>query len=117
MTPRDDLVETLGLDAGRAADKTKRSAKAFKFGLRAGNLTSFIPLSLSVCLKQAENSGSLSMISAIEKEAVETVRQIATNLLYPFLVRLSRDAGDLYLPRLQANHEKNLVANDSRELL
>ena len=62
LSQEDDLVQTLGLDAGRAADKTKRSANAFRFGLRAGNRTGFVPLSFSMPLKKAVYSGSLSMI-------------------------------------------------------
>ncbi len=43
-------------------DTTKRSAKAFRFGLRAGNRTGFVPLSLSMFLKKELKSGSRSMI-------------------------------------------------------
>ena len=61
LSKGNDLVQTLRLDAGRAADKTKRSANAFRSGLRAVKRTGFVPLSLSIFLKQAVNSGSLSM--------------------------------------------------------
>ena len=47
LSEKNDLVQTLGLVAGRAAGKTKRFANAFRFGLREGNRTGFVPLSLS----------------------------------------------------------------------
>lgn len=41
------------------------------------------------------------------------IRQIPSNLLYPFFGRVSRDAGQDDSSRLQLNHEQNVIGDQT----
>ncbi len=72
-----------------------------------GNLTGFVPLSLSFFLKQA-----VCRATGVVQEAIESVRQITRDLFHPSFARLGRNSGNLDHSCLQAHHEKNVVAYD-----
>ena len=104
--------------------KTKRSANAFRLGLRAGNLIGLVPLSLSICLKQAVNSGSLSMRyrASCNRCRAGNRRKDRSDYgpstlyrLHPDFAGLIRNADNLHLSRFKAYREQDVVANDSRK--
>ena len=94
-------------------ERTNRSAKAFKFGLRAGKSNGFTPLSRSRRRNAAVKSGSRSVHAA--EEPVVGIGQVPRDLFHPRLGRLTRDARDLHCACLQPHHEKDEVADESTE--
>ncbi len=96
-------------------DKTKRSANAFRFGLRAGNLTGLVPLSLSSVFETNSVQQRVSVhdaIFCIARESIEEISQITCHLFHPFSTRLGGNAVDLDLLCFQTHREQNEVAND-----
>src|SRR2546427_13116932 len=75
-------------------DPTNRSAKAFKFGLRAGRRTSVtqeVPEGGCVERVSVENQ-----VVRVAEEAIVRVGQVPCHLCHPRFVRVTRDTGDLH---------------------
>lgn len=96
-------------------DKTKRSVNAFRFGLRAGNRTGFVALSLSIFQK----TGGQQWISVRDEMAApcnghhtrsrrrgrSDYEPSTSYRLHPGFTGLSCNADDLRVSRLEAYHE------------
>jgi len=73
----------------------RRSAKAFRFGERAGSLSGCKPESSKMDLKPEQNfvSRSCREKPLVTECAGFGIRQVARNLVHPFFCRVSSDAG------------------------
>ena len=97
-------------------ERTHLSAKAFRFGLRAGSKSGWTPPERSVARKEAQNllSRSCSAKANRAQDAIDVVDRIACHLRHPMFGRMSSsDSSDGDSSRLQVQKEQDIVSLQS----